>query len=64
MGTGDLLQLVAIVFFAGAFWQRTGTLNTTLKEMKDSFDRSIITLTTRVNDHGERISRIEGRRED
>lgn len=61
MGIGDSLQLAAIVFFAGAFWQRTGTLNQTLKEMKDSFDKSITALTERVNDHGERISRIEGR---
>lgn len=61
MGIGDVLQLVAIVFFAGAFWQRTGTLNETLKEMKKSFDASIVALTDRVNDHGERIGRIEGR---
>jgi hypothetical protein len=57
----DLIELVALVFFAGAFWQRTGTLNETLKEMKVSFDKSIGALTDRVNNHSERISRIEGR---
>lgn len=59
----DLLEVIAIVFFAGAFWQRTGTLNETLKEVKESFDKSIGALTERVNDHGERIGRIEGRME-
>ena len=57
----EALQLVAIVFAAGAFWQRTGTLNDTLKEMKVSLNASIMALTDRVNDHSERISRMEGR---
>jgi predicted transposase YdaD len=60
---GDAIEVLAIVFFTGAFWQRTGTLNETMKEMKSSFDKSIGALTERVNEHGTRIGRIEGRME-
>ena len=61
MALGDALQLAALVFLAGAFWQRTGDLNETLKKMEQSFEKNLQALTERVNDHGERISRIEGR---
>jgi predicted transposase YdaD len=60
---GDAIEVLAIVFFTGAFWQRTGTLNETMKDMKQSFDKSIGALTERVNEHGTRIGRIEGRME-
>lgn len=60
---GDVLQLVAIVFFAGAFWQRTGMLNDTLKKAEESFERSIEKLTDRVNEQGVEIAQIRGRLE-
>lgn len=59
----DAVQLLTLAFLTGAFWQRTGTINETLKDMQRSFDRSIEALTDRVNDHGERLGRLEGRRD-
>lgn len=61
MALGDVVEILALVFLAGAFWQRTGAVNETLKEVKLSFDASIKALTDRVNDHGERLGRLEGK---